>query len=185
MTADNKTALDNSPLTNINYFIDKIISTSPADKSDGTNYADHRIYAEHIRYWVEKALSRPADGVDGIELARLKLDTDRALYKTWCDDGENPNHHLAGLSTSKIGAVIDHLAENGYLQTPEKAIEGLEAALMNAVSPAYKFHAHCPDCQVEFETDNGEWLIWCGTEQHANAILEAAKRHLASTKKEG
>lgn len=173
MTADNKTALDNSPLTNINYFIDKIISTSPADKSDGTNYADHRIYAEHIRYWVEKALSRPADGVDAEKL-KAEIPTEwPVVSRTQTERQQAWN------------ACIDHLAANGYLQTPEKAIEGLEAALMNAVSPAYKFHAHCPDCQVEFETDNGEWLIWCGTEQHANAILEAAKRHLASTKKEG
>ena len=62
---------------------------------------------------------------------------------------------------------------------PVAEIEGLDTAPLNAVEPSYKFHAHCPDCDKEFETDNGEWLIWCGEKHHAEAILKAARAYQA------
>lgn len=54
----------------------------------------------------------------------------------------------------------------------------LEAALKNAVRPEYDFYAKCSHCGKESLTDNGEWLIWCGEEEHAKAILQAAKKYL-------
>lgn len=45
-------------------------------------------------------------------------------------------------------------------------IEGLETALMNAVKPSDQTEKY------------GEWVLWCGMEHHADAILQAAKAYL-------
>jgi hypothetical protein len=48
-------------------------------------------------------------------------------------------------------------------------IDTLETALMNAVKPSYS-------------SENGEWGLWCGSQHHAQAILDAARSHLESLK---
>lgn len=53
----------------------------------------------------------------------------------------------------------------------------LETALKNAVGPSYNLYVTCPDCNKEYTTDNGEWLIWCGAKEHAEAVLKAARCH--------
>lgn len=63
-----------------------------------------------------------------------------------------------------------------------KVIPELETALMNAVKPSYDFHTTCPDCKKDFTANNGEWLIWCGDKEHAEAILAAAEEHLKRQK---
>lgn len=55
----------------------------------------------------------------------------------------------------------------------------LTTALMNAVKPSYGVHADCPECRHKFVQDNGEWLLWCGMEDHAQVILDAARAWLA------
>jgi len=54
----------------------------------------------------------------------------------------------------------------------------LETALKNARKPSYDLHILCPKCGKESTTNNGEWLIWCGKEEHAKAILKAARGYL-------
>ena len=56
-----------------------------------------------------------------------------------------------------------------------KAVPDLKAALRNAVKPNYDIHVLCPSCDKQVTTDNGEWLLWCGEEKHAQALLDAAQ----------
>lgn len=53
-------------------------------------------------------------------------------------------------------------------------IAGLDTALKNAVKPSFDIHTTCPECSAQIKVDNGEWLIWCGKKEHAEAILQAA-----------
>lgn len=57
-------------------------------------------------------------------------------------------------------------------------VEHLETALKNAVSPSYDIHTTCEHCGKEGKSNNGEWLIWCGPEKHAKAVLKAAQNWL-------
>lgn len=53
----------------------------------------------------------------------------------------------------------------------------VETALKNAVKPVYDLHVMCPKCGP-ITTDNGEWLLWCGSEEQAQALLDAARATL-------
>lgn len=52
--------------------------------------------------------------------------------------------------------------------------EKLGAGIKNAVKPNYGVHAECPKCRHKFIQDNGEWLLWCGMESHAQALIDTA-----------
>lgn len=52
-----------------------------------------------------------------------------------------------------------------YLHAPMPEIDGLENALLNAVKPAY-------------DAEKAEWVLYCGGEKSANAILKAAREYL-------
>lgn len=58
-------------------------------------------------------------------------------------------------------------------------LDNLETALKNAVKPEYDLNITCPHCSLEGVTDNGEWLIWCGDKEHAQAILDASRAYLS------
>lgn len=56
------------------------------------------------------------------------------------------------------------------------SVPDLKVPLMNSIQPEYNFHATCNKCGEETETNNGEWLLWCGEKHHAEAILSAARQ---------
>ena len=53
--------------------------------------------------------------------------------------------------------------------------EGLDNGLRNAIKPSYDIHITCPNCDKEGTINNGEWLLWCGHEKSAQALLDTAK----------
>lgn len=53
-----------------------------------------------------------------------------------------------------------------------KAVPDLEATLRNCVKPSFEFHATCRACGKETQTDNGEWLIWCGLKTSAQNLID-------------
>lgn len=55
--------------------------------------------------------------------------------------------------------------------TAPAEIKGLDTALMNAVKPCYR-----EGC--------GEWVLYCGTERHAQAILDAARAYSSAHAKD-
>jgi len=57
-------------------------------------------------------------------------------------------------------------------------LEKLATALMNATKPDYELHITCPHCHKQGTTDNGEWLLWCGSEEHAQVMLDASRAYL-------
>lgn len=59
----------------------------------------------------------------------------------------------------------------GHVMIKIEDVPDLEATLMNAVKPQYDFYATCGKCG-EFETNNGEWLIWCGPESCAQKLID-------------
>lgn len=60
--------------------------------------------------------------------------------------------------------LIDHMDGEVYfkLKSLPRDTETLQTALMNAVKPNY-------------HEESGEYVLWCGTEEHAQSILNAAK----------
>lgn len=63
--------------------------------------------------------------------------------------------------------------------TRQEYISRLKTALKNAVKPSKTLHVECPDCETPFATDNGEWLIWCGDKEHAQALLDSSRAYLS------
>lgn len=51
----------------------------------------------------------------------------------------------------------------------------IDSALRIAVKPEYDIHVRCPACSKEVTVDNGEWILWCGEEEGAQALLAAAR----------
>lgn len=68
-------------------------------------------------------------------------------------------------------ACVDRLFDAGYLRAPLPKIDGLENALSNAVKPVY-------------DAEKAEWVLYCGGEKSANAILNAARAYLEISKGE-
>jgi len=85
-------------------------------------------------------------------------------------------HHVHPVRISTIEATVEILREMGMFRNLPH-IEGLETGLKNAVKPNFTFHATCGACGETTETDNGEWLLWCGDKDYAQAILDAAKAY--------
>lgn len=63
--------------------------------------------------------------------------------------------------------------------TREEYISRLKTALKNARQPSYDIHIICPECDTQATTNNGEWLIWCGDKEHAQALLDASRAYLS------
>jgi hypothetical protein len=55
--------------------------------------------------------------------------------------------------------------ENMLNKSAKVNMEHLKTALKNAVKPSYA-------------EEQCEWVLWCGAEEHAKAILDAAKAYL-------
>lgn len=72
----------------------------------------------------------------------------------------------------ELKAYIDGIAPN------------IEATVRNAVKPSYNIHTECPECGEDITCDNGEWLLWCGNEAHAQTLIDSTK-HLLKGIKDG
>lgn len=56
-----------------------------------------------------------------------------------------------------------------------KSLKNVDRTIRNAVKPSYHFHSTCPHCGKEGQTDNGEWLIWCGNKEDAENLINCLK----------
>lgn len=104
---------------------------------------------------------------------------DAEALKRECRDPNAPIEEM--LRNEGWNSCIDYLVASGHLRDPLPKIEGLRAALKNVCEPQKDVVVHCPECQKDIETHNGEWFLWCGDKAHADALINASRAYLEAS----